>query len=532
VVPVIRCECNEPRSNGSSESRSHLIGRFAHIGDSDRNVAAPWLAGACISTISGGRSSEFERKSSREGACNLRGGVVFLEFVAEFFAGGDGFCEEVYDGGAGFGADVDLVAEEAAEDGDADEGLVYEHDDAAEDAVAEDFGVGGGDAADFFDLVAGLFEEFAEAAEGEEAGVGAVEDAFAAVVELADEEHEAGDEEGDVGGGEDDFGAFVAGFFAEHFHEDFGVFEVLDNVEEEDLVVVGDVGGAGLAVDVPLFVVHVGEVAGVFGVLIEAGDVGGFFGHEFGDVSAAAADVEDACAFLDGAEGEGVAGAEAEFEVVGFFDCADVKLAVVEEVFAVHSGADHGFEAVPCVFEAVDVADFVAVVGGDGDFGDAEAGEVELDDDVGVEVEVVGVALEGDAFEGWDGVEAVAAVEFAQLGAEHDVLVAGEDLVADPFVEGHAAGEGVLFAEHAGAEDGVGFSFDEWGDECGEFFGGVLSVAVDEGDDVEAVVDGVAVAEFLVAAVALVDGVAEGGDAEVPSIDFGLYALGEGLVFG
>ena len=41
-------------------------------------------------------------------------------------------------------------------------------------------------------------------------------------------------------------------------------------------------------------------------------------------------------------------------------------------------------------------------------------------------------------------------------------------------------------------------------EQSGQFFRRVLAVAVDERDDVEAVIDGVAIAEFLVAAVTLV----------------------------
>ena len=67
--------------------------------------------------------------------------------------------------------------------------------------------------------------------------------------------------------------------------------------------------------------------------------------------------------------------------------------------------------------------------------------EHQLDDDVGVEVEVVGVALEGDPRERRGGVEPIAGVELGELGPKHPVLEARQDLVADPFVERHAARE-------------------------------------------------------------------------------------------
>ena len=65
------------------------------------------------------------------------------------------------------------------------------------------------------------------------------------------------------------------------------------------------------------------------------------------------------------------------------------------------------------VLDPVDVADLVAVVGRDGHLDDAPSGVVQLDDDLGVEVEVVGVGLEGKGFEGVHPVRPVPGVELA-----------------------------------------------------------------------------------------------------------------------
>ena len=56
--------------------------------------------------------------------------------------------------------------------------------------------------------------------------------------------------------------------------------------------------------------------------------------------------------------------------------------------------------------------------------------------------------------------------------------------------------------DHPRAEDRVGLAADERGDQVLDALGGVLAVAVQQDDDVEAVLDRPAVAGLLVAAVA------------------------------
>ena len=106
-------------------------------------------------------------------------------------------------------------------------------------------------------------------------------------------------------------------------------------------------------------------------------------------------------------------------------------------------------------------------------------------------------------------------MKFAQLRAEHRVLEIRQDLVAHPFVERHAAVERILLVDHARAEDRIGVFVDERLEQDGQLFRRVLAVAMDQGDDVEAVVDRVAVAELLVAAVALVLRRAQDRDPEI-----------------
>ncbi len=136
-------------------------------------------------------------------------------------------------------------------------------------------------------------------------------------------------------------------------------------------------------------------------------------------------------------------------------------------------------------------------------------GEQELDDDLGVEVEVVGVELERHRHERGDRVDAVTGVELAERGAQHPVLEPGQDAVADELVERHAAAARAALFEHPRAEDGVGSPLAQRTHEIGQALGRVLAVAVHQRHEVEAVLNREVVADLLVAAVALVDRVEE-----------------------
>lgn len=83
-------------------------------------------------------------------------------------------------------------------------------------------------------------EEAPERREGQEPGVGQVEDAAASVVELAEQEHQAKRSKGDVAGAYDQFCARgVCERALQHVEERFRGREVLDHVEREDVVEVG-----------------------------------------------------------------------------------------------------------------------------------------------------------------------------------------------------------------------------------------------------------------------------------------------------
>ncbi len=167
------------------------------------------------------------------------------------------------------------------------------------------------------------------------------------------------------------------------------------------------------------------------------------------------------------------------------------------------------------VLHAVDPADLVAVVGRDRHLDDPLAGLDHLQDDLGVEVEVVAVGGKGDLGEGVDGIRAVAAVPLGQIGPGHGVLPLGENPVADELVERHAAAAGPALVEHARAEHHVGLAGLDRPDDVGEHLGRVLPVAVEQDHDVEPGLDGPAVARLLIAPVAEVLVLAHGGDVQI-----------------
>ena len=108
--------------------------------------------------------------------------------------------------------------------------MIDDHHDAAEYPIPQHLRVRRRDAPDFQNVVTRLLKQIAQALEREEPRVRAVQDAFSPIVELPDEQHEPRHEKGDVRRGQHDFRALVLGAFAQLFHENFRVFEVLDDV--------------------------------------------------------------------------------------------------------------------------------------------------------------------------------------------------------------------------------------------------------------------------------------------------------------
>jgi hypothetical protein len=239
-------------------------------------------------------------------------------------------------------------------------------------------------------------------------------------------------------------------------------------------------------------------------LLVEAAGEGGVAHAQFQDGFAGEAE------FLQVVEQERMAGVGV-LELARVFAAGDgqVEVAGVVEAVAVQGVAQGGADAVGGIGQAVHVADFVAVVGGDGDFLDPGLLGEALEQDFGVEMPFVGVVPKRDGLEEMGAVGAVAGVELVQAHAGEAVLQAGQHDVAEELVARHAALERVGLVDHARAQDHVGAVVDERGEHLGEDFGGILAIGMQHDDDIHAAVDGVLEADLLVAAIALVGPVAQ-----------------------
>ena len=284
--------------------------------------------------------------------------------------------------------------------------------------------------------------------------------------------------------------------------------DVLDDVGgDDDVERAAELGEATVEVPEAEVVDPVAD-AGLFHD-VDAGHVVAEVTHLLGQQAGRAPDVEDLLSRPDRSDGfedrrvrRVVVGLEAVAVLVGNpAGGAESELGRA----VLHDVADH----VPGVLHAVDVADLVAVVGGDRDLDDAPAGVDQLHDDLGVEVEVVGVLLERDRRQCGDGVRPVPGVELGELGAEQRVLHPRQDLVAGELVERHAATARRAPLEHARPEHRVGIAVDDRPHDVGQALRGVLAVGMEHHHDVETALDRHAVAGLLVAAVAAVLEVAD-----------------------
>ena len=181
-----------------------------------------------------------------------------------------------------------------------------------------------------------------------------------------------------------------------------------------------------------------------------------------------------------------------------------VESSIVKKLNTAKTRLERRSKNIPRVTQSVDVTDFIAVKSRDRQFGDAKIPEHELNDNFGVEMKVVRVFFEWHLGQRLGRVKPVTGMELGQRRPENAILEPRQNLVANPFVSRHSAGARRAFIDHARAEDRFGLAGQQRLQQIRQFFGGVLAIAVHEGHDVEAMIDGVAVAELLVAAVPLV----------------------------
>src|SRR5438067_8024489 len=131
-----------------------------------------------------------------------------------------------------------------------------------------------------------------------------------------------------------------------------------------------------------------------------------------------------------------------------------------------------------------------------------------------------------------DGIHAESALEFREASPEERVLHRRQDPVPDELVDRHPAAKGTERRHHPAAEHGVDFTLAEVRNEPRNLLLSVLPVAVEHGDQIEALADRVAVPHFLVAAVPLVVLVAEHSHGNFPVLDLKFAADLESAIAG
>ncbi len=95
-------------------------------------------------------------------------------------------------------------------------------------------------------------------------------------------------------------------------------------------------------------------------------------------------------------------------------------------------------------------------------------------------------------------------MEFRKPRPENAVLKRGQDLIADPFVKRHPTAPRGALVDHARAKNRVRFGAQKRPKQLGQFFRGVLTIAMDQRDNVETIIDRIAITELLIAAITLV----------------------------
>src|SRR5712692_934451 len=119
-------------------------------------------------------------------------------------------------------------------------------------------------------------------------------------------------------------------------------------------------------------------------------------------------------------------------------------------------------------------------------------------------MEIVRISFERNLCERTRGIKPIAGMKLREVCAEHVILKCGENLIADPFVKRHSAPASGALVDHARTENGVRLAAHEWVEQLRQLFRRVLTIAMNQRDNIETMIDGVAIAKFLVATVTLI----------------------------
>src|SRR5438874_7153519 len=113
----------------------------------------------------------------------------------------------------------------------------------------------------------------------------------------------------------------------------------------------------------------------------------------------AAAHIENVSADPRRGDRRRVRGLVSQFQIVGLLRRIHIELAIEKQTELVETRPERRSENVSCVLETVYVANFVAVERRNGQFDDPHFFPQELNDDLGIELEIVRVFLERDLSE-------------------------------------------------------------------------------------------------------------------------------------
>ncbi len=163
--------------------------------------------------------------------------------------------------------------------------------------------------------------------------------------------------------------------------------------------------------------------------------------------------------------------------------------------------AERRADAIQGVGDAVDMADFIAVIGGNGHLADTKAAFEKLEDDLRVEVPIRSQFVQRNAAQGLHGIGAVSGMEFRQARAEQRVLHPGQNLVSVVLVGRHVSAEGRAGNHHARTHHHIGLPGLKRLQQIAHHLRSVLAIAMEQNDDVKTLLHGVLVSPSLIAAI-------------------------------
>src|SRR6185295_15345824 len=129
--------------------------------------------------------------------------------------------------------------------------------------------------------------------------------------------------------------------------------------------------------------------------------------------------------------------------------------AIVKQMDSAQPPLNRRAADIPGVLQAVHVTDFATVKCRNRQLGYPQLFENKLNNDLGIEVEIVGVSLERHLSKRLCRIDAIAGVKFRKLCAENLILESSEQLIANPFIHRHPAVSRRLFIDHSRPEDRV-----------------------------------------------------------------------------